>query len=74
MGWVKDNTGRFLRRPSYQQSFLDRRCERLIITFLIRLYGRVTIPVPSGALIKLLEHATPLTWTSTPNCRKECWA
>ena len=55
MGWVKDTTGRFPRRPYYQQSFLDRRCERLIVTFLKRLYGQVTIPVPGGALIKLVE-------------------
>jgi hypothetical protein len=52
VGWIKDNTGRFLRRPYYQQSFLDRRCERLIVVFLSRLYGQVTVPVPSGALIK----------------------
>jgi hypothetical protein len=55
VGWVKDNTSRFLRRPYYQQSFLDQRCQRLIVTFLTRLYGQVTIPVPSGALIKLVE-------------------
>ena len=55
MGWVKDTTGRFPSRPYYQQSFLDRRCERLIVTFLKRLYGQVTIPVPGGALIKLVE-------------------
>jgi hypothetical protein len=39
----------------HQQSFLDRRCERLIVTFLSRLYGQVTVPVPSGALIRLVE-------------------
>jgi hypothetical protein len=55
MGWVRDNTGRFSRRPYYQQSFLDRRCERLICEFLQSLYGQVTIPVPNGALIKLVE-------------------
>lgn len=55
MGWVRDTTGRFHRRPYYQQSFLDQRCERLIFDFLRLLYGQITIPVPNGALIKLVE-------------------
>ena len=55
MGWVRDNTGRFSRRPYYRQSFLDQRCERLISEFLRLLYGQITIPVPNGALIKLVE-------------------
>ena len=59
MGWVNDNTGPFLRRPCYQQSFLDRRCERLIVASLMRLYGQVTVPVLSGALIKLVERYAP---------------
>jgi len=55
MGWVRDNTGRFRRRPYYRQSVLDQRCERLMCEFLQLLYGQVTIPVPNGALIKLVE-------------------
>lgn len=55
MEWVRDTTGRFSRRPYYQQTYLDQQCERLLFDFLNDLYGQVTIPVPNGALIKLIE-------------------
>jgi hypothetical protein len=55
MRWVRDTTGRFSRRPYYQQADLDERCERLLFDFLTGLYGQITLPVPNGALIKLLE-------------------
>jgi hypothetical protein len=55
MRWVRDPTGRFRRRPYYQQTELDQRCERLLFDFLTELYGQITLPVPNGALIKLIE-------------------
>lgn len=55
MNWRADTTGRFLRRPYYQQSELDSRAERLMAVHLMRLYGQVLTPVPTGAIIKLIE-------------------
>jgi hypothetical protein len=34
---------------------MDQRCEHLLFAFLNELYGQVTVPVPTGALIKLIE-------------------
>jgi hypothetical protein len=53
--WVRDTTGRFSRRPWYTQAYLDERAEQILFEFLNDLYGQVTIPVPTGALIKLIE-------------------
>jgi hypothetical protein len=53
--WIADSTGRFTRRPWYPQPYLDRRCEEILFEFLNSLYGQVTIPVPTGAIIKLIE-------------------
>jgi hypothetical protein len=53
--WTRDATGRFSRRPWYTQAYLDERCEQILSEFLNQLYGQVTIPVPTGALIKLIE-------------------
>ena len=53
--WIYDTTGRFSRRPWYTQAYLDERCEHLLFEFLSELYGQVTVPVPTGALIKLIE-------------------
>ena len=39
MEWVRDTTGRFSRRPYYQQTYLDQQCERLLFDFLNDLYG-----------------------------------
>jgi hypothetical protein len=55
MRWVRDTTGRFSRRPYYRQDYLDQRCEQLIFAFLNELYGQITIPVPNGAILKLIE-------------------
>lgn len=55
MEWMPDTTGRFSRRPYYQQAYLDQNCERLLSEFLSGLYGQITIPVPNGALLKLIE-------------------
>jgi hypothetical protein len=53
--WVRDTTGRFPRRPWYTQAYLDRRCEEILFEFLNRLYGQITVPVPTGTIIKLIE-------------------
>jgi hypothetical protein len=53
--WVRDTTGRFERRPWYTQAYLDRRCEETLFGFLEDLYGQITIPVPTGAIIRLIE-------------------
>lgn len=52
---MRDATGRFSRRPWYTQAYLDERCEQILFEFLNELYGQITIPVPTGALIKLIE-------------------
>jgi hypothetical protein len=52
--WISDQTGRFRQRPYFPQEDLDRRCERLITQFTTSLYGFPAIPVPTGALLKLL--------------------
>ena len=48
-------TGRFSRRRWYTQAYLDERCEQILFEFLNDLYGQITVPVPTGALIKLIE-------------------
>jgi hypothetical protein len=53
--WIHDTTGRFRRRPWYTQAYLDQCCERILFEFLNELYGQITVPVPTGALIKLIE-------------------
>ena len=47
--------GRFRRRPWDTQAYLDERCEQILFEFLKELYGQITVPVPTGALIKLIE-------------------
>jgi hypothetical protein len=53
--WIPDTTGRFRRRPWHTQVQLDEICERILFEFLSELYGQITVPVPTGALIKLIE-------------------
>jgi hypothetical protein len=55
MKWVPDRTGRFERRPYYEHDELDGECERLIAEFLIEFYGQMPVPIPTGALLKLIE-------------------
>ena len=52
--WIPDPTGRFRQRPYFLLEDLDRRCERVITRFTASLYGFPAVPVPTGALIKLL--------------------
>lgn len=53
--WIHDTTGRFRRRPWYPQAYLDEKCEQILFEFLTELYDQITVPVPTGALIKLIE-------------------
>ena len=55
MKWLPDRSGRFERRPYYEQEELDSECEAVIIDFLNALYGQMLVPMPTGALIKLIE-------------------
>src|SRR5690349_1436473 len=55
MKWLPDRSGRFERRPYYEQDELDRDCEGVITDFLNGLYGQILVPMPTGALIKLIE-------------------
>ncbi len=55
MRWVSDPTGRFPRRPYYEDGELDRLCERLISEFLIDRHGKVLLPVPTEDLEVLIE-------------------
>ncbi len=41
--------------PTTSSLILDQRCERLLFAFLTELYGQITLPVPNGALIELIE-------------------
>jgi hypothetical protein len=55
MKWRHDTSGRFLQRPYYEQHELDSLAERVMAQHLRHLYGQVLTPVPTGAIIKLIE-------------------
>ena len=55
MKWLPNPTGRFEQRPYYEQGELDERCERVVSEFLRELYGQMLMPIPTGALLKLIE-------------------
>ena len=55
MRWVADRTGRFLHRPHYDADELDHQCEQLIREFLQAQHGKVTFPVATDDLTKLIE-------------------
>lgn len=55
MKWIRDNTGRFERRPHDEQSELDAEFEQLLSGFLEDFYVQMLVPVPTGALLKLIE-------------------
>jgi hypothetical protein len=55
MNWRRDSSGRFARRPYYEQNELDSGAEQLMARHLMRLYGQVLTPVPTGAIVKLIE-------------------
>lgn len=55
MKWVKDNTGRFPRRPHYLPEELDLECEATITTFLKQRHSRVEYPISTDDLTVLVE-------------------
>lgn len=50
-----DPTGRFPKRPYYEDGELDRLCEQVISDFLLDRYGKVLLPVPTEDLTVLIE-------------------
>lgn len=52
---IRDITGVFQQRPHYEPKELDNECERIICEFLRKLYGRVTFPVSTDDLTKLID-------------------
>ncbi len=55
MYWLRDLTGRFLRRPYYEPHELDSACESIVAEFLSDKYGRATYPVSTDDLTIMLE-------------------
>ena len=55
MKMVRDTTGRFRERPHYELNELEEECERTAFTFLEEQYGQVLIPIPTNALVVLIE-------------------
>ncbi len=55
MKMIPDRTGRFPERPHYEIEELEEECERVIGSFLLSRYGQFAIPVPTEALVALLE-------------------
>lgn len=55
MRWAADPTGRFPKRPYYEEGELDRLCEQVISDFLIDRYGKVLLPIPTEDLTVLIE-------------------
>ena len=56
--YVKDATRRFPERPHYEPAELDRKCERLITTFLRAQHGEIRFPIDTEDLKKLIERDT----------------
>jgi hypothetical protein len=52
---IPDKTGRFARRPFYDQRELDGECERLIRDLLLKRRGEVVYPVSTDDLTMLIE-------------------
>jgi hypothetical protein len=55
MKLVRDTTGRFRERPHYELDELEEECERTAFTFLEEQYGQVLVPIPTNALVVLIE-------------------
>jgi hypothetical protein len=55
MQWVRDNTGRFAKRPHYLPEELDHDCETVISTYLLQKYRKLVFPVTTDDLTCLLE-------------------
>ncbi len=55
MRWAPDPTGRFPKRPYYEEGELDRLCEQVISDFLTDRHGKVLLPIPTEDLTVLIE-------------------
>ncbi len=55
MKLVRDLTGRFRERPHYELDELEEMCERTAFSFLEEQYGQVLVPIPTNALVVLIE-------------------
>lgn len=55
MIWVKDKTGRFLKRPHFEPEELDAECERTVTGFLRERHGAISFPISTDDLTVLLE-------------------
>lgn len=53
--WLRDPTGRFHERPHYEAKEIDNECEGIVVRFLTRLHGRVSYPIATDDLEKLIE-------------------
>jgi hypothetical protein len=53
--WYRDPTGRFNERPHYEAKEIDNECEGIVVRFLTKLHGRVTYPIKTDDLEKLIE-------------------
>jgi len=53
--WFRDPTGRFHERPHYEAKEIDNECEGIVVRFLTKLHGRVSYPVATDDLEKLIE-------------------
>ena len=58
MKLVRDTTGRFRERPHYELDELEEECERTVFSFLEEQYGQVLVPIPTNALVVLIEQYT----------------
>lgn len=55
MRLAPDPTGRFARRPFYEMTELDTACELLVEGLLLSLHGKVTYPISTDDITKLIE-------------------
>ena len=58
MKMIPDRTGRFPERPYYEIEELEDECERIMESLLMSRYGQYSIPVPTDALVELLDRET----------------
>src|SRR5262245_21717505 len=57
MRWVTDRTGRFQRRPHYDQSELDDECDQVVSSFLQKRHGYIDVPIATDDLTVLIEES-----------------
>ena len=60
MKWVPRQNGRFAQRPHYLPEELDAECERVILSFLNKKYGKVEFPIKTDDLTVFIEEQADL--------------